>query len=129
MVLHGQLEARGCLVENTAKIDQRWCESYCIDSEDAEKAELDGEDLIGTGHLHRDAHGEFFVLILRWLLILLDEESTTRLQDAAIRPELRPDLEAAIPLDEAQRGVELEVRLEVLGERELNFHRVGTSVV
>ena len=60
---------------------------------------------------------------------MLDEESTTRLQDAAIRPELRPDLEAAIPLDEAQRRVELEVRLEVLGERELNFHRVGTSVV
>ena len=75
------------------------------------------------------AHRKLLVFVLGRLLVLLDQEATASLEDAPIWLELGPDLELAIPLDEAQRRIELKVRLEVLRESQLDFHCVGAPVV
>lgn len=129
MIFHCQRESRSCLVEDASEIDLRRRECYGVHSEDTKEAELDRENLIGPCDFHGNAHSEFFVFVFRRIFVLLDQESTASLQNAAIWLQLGPNLERAIPLNEAKRGVELQVRLEVFWERQLDFHGVGASVV
>ena len=129
MIFHQQSAPRGCLVENAAKVEQRGSEGNGADCEHAQEAELDGQDLVGTCDLDRDAHREFLVLILRRLFVLLDKEAAASLQDAPVWLQFGPDLERPVALDEAQRRVELQVGLEVLREGQLDFHSICSSVV
>ena len=72
VVLHGQLGARSCLVEDASEVKQLGREGDGRDSEDAKKAEFDWQDLVGASDLDRNAHGELFIFVLRRLLVLLD---------------------------------------------------------
>lgn len=85
--------------------------------------------MIGSRDFHRNPHRKLLILIRGRLLILLDEEATTGLQNTPIWLQLGPNLKRAIALYEAKRGIELQVRFEVLGEGQLNFHSIGASVV
>ena len=77
MVLHGQCASRSCLTENATKVNQLWGKCNGGDSEDTEQAELDGQYLVCTGDFNRDAHGELFILVARWIFVLLDKEAVT----------------------------------------------------
>ena len=88
MILHSELASRCCLVENATKINELGSERNRTDSEDAEQTELDGKDLVCTSHLDRDSHSELLIFVLGRLLVLLDEEAATSLQNASIRLEL-----------------------------------------
>jgi len=105
------------------------CEGNGANREHAKKTELDRQYLIGSRDLHWNSHRKLLILVLGRLLILLDEEATTSLQNAPIWLQLGPNLKRTIALYETERGVELKVRFEVLGEGQLDFHSIGTSVV
>ena len=60
---------------------------------------------------------------------MLDKEATARLQNATVGLQLCPNFERAVTLDEAECRIELKLLLEVLGERQLNFHGIGAPIV
>ena len=130
MILHLD-RCPGCaLVEDGAKVDLRRAESHCVDREAAQDAELDGQNLVCAGDLDWDPHRELFELVL-WCLfiVLLDKVFVAGGENRSIRSELEPYLELASALDVAESWVELQVRLEILGEEELDLHRVLGPVV
>ena len=93
MVLHSQLAPGGCLVEDAAEVDNLRREGDCADRKYAKQTEFDGKHLVCAGDFDWNTHGELLVLVLGWLLVLLDEETTTRLQNATVRLQLCPNFE------------------------------------
>lgn len=60
---------------------------------------------------------------------MADEVAVALGQYRAIGLELGPDFELAVALDVPERGVELQVRLEISGVEQLDLHRVLVVVV
>ena len=129
MVLHSQCASGSCLVKDATKVDKLRRKGDCTDRENAKQAELDGKYLVCAGDFDWDAHGKFLVLILGRLLVLLDKEATACLQNTAVRFQFRPDLKRSVTLDEAKCWIKLEVLLEVLRKRQLDFHSICASIV
>ena len=129
MVLHSQCAPGSCLVKDATKVDKLRRKGDRADRENAKQAELDGKYLICSRDFDWDAHGEFLVLILGRLLVLLDKEATACLQNTAVRFQFRPDLKRSVTLDEAKCWIKLEVLLEVLRKRQLDFHSICASIV
>ena len=105
----------------------RKCDS--IDRKDAKEAKFDGEHLICTGNLDWNPHGELLIFIFGWLFILLDQETTTCLQNRSIRSHFGPNFKLPVTLDETQSRIELQIRPEILGEEKLDFHGICSSVI
>ena len=129
MIFHDQCASGGALVKHATEIKLRWLKSNSIHSEDTEKIEFNWENLISSSYFHWYAHSEFFILVNRRFLILLDQIPLASLQDAPIGFEFRPDFELSFSLDETECGIEFKVWFEILGEEKLNFHGVCASVV
>ena len=85
--------------------------------------------MIGARHFDWNPHRELLVLVLWSLFVLLHQESTTCLQYRPVWLHLSPYFESTVSLDKAECRIELKVRFEVLGERQLDLHCVGTPIV
>ena len=130
MVLHDHCHSGAALVEDVTKVHQRRSESDCIHSKHSQERELNWENLVGSNNLDGDSHGEFFVLIFgRDIFILLYQILLAVREYCAVGAELHPNLECAIPLNESECGVELNVWLETLGEEELKLHGLSAAVM
>lgn len=113
------------MVKHVSEVKLGRHEGHGVDGKDAKQRKLDRQHLVCTRDLNGDAHTELFVLVLwRNLLVLPDKETIAGGQDCSVRLELGPDLERAMTLNVPQSGVELEIRLEVTREKELDFHCV-----
>ncbi len=71
------------MIEHVPKVYKGRAESNGINSEDAQKREFNGEHLICSRDFNWNSHCELFVLILRRLLILFDEEPAAGLKNVS----------------------------------------------
>jgi len=117
------------LIEHVPKVYKGRAESNGINSEDAQKREFNGEHLICSRDFNWNSHCELFVLILRRLLILFDEEPAAGLKNGSVRLKFGPNFKFAVALNEAKCWVEFEIGLEVSREEKLHFHGSWASIV
>lgn len=130
MIFHLNSSSRSTLVENISEINDRWVESDGVDREAAKDVELNWEHLVCSSDSDRDSHCEVFKLVLwRAFVIVADKISVACVQNRPIWPEFKPDFKLTQPLNVSQSRIELKVWLEILGEEELNLHRVLRPVM
>jgi hypothetical protein len=79
VVLESDSESGCGLIEDVTEVYTWRVEGDCIDSEHAKKRELNWQHLVCTGDFDWDAHGEFFIVVVGWLFVLLYQEATARL--------------------------------------------------
>lgn len=129
MIFHGHTDRGSIFIVDVTKIDLLRVESDSVYRKAAQNTELNRQYLIGTHNFNRNPHRELLMRVSwRHFIIFLNQELVTSGKYRSIRFKLQPYGKTTITLNVSQSWIELQVWLEILGEEQLNLHRIRRPV-